>query len=94
LQGLGEALLAMQEGDSWEVVVPPQLGYEGRKHGTTTFVAVASSDILEPHAFPRARLFLHAVADLRSSECASSVTIPAWSVLKFDLQLVRVGARE
>ena len=33
-QGLSDALLAMQEGDKWEVVVPPHLGYEGRKHGT------------------------------------------------------------
>lgn len=84
----------MQEGDSWEIVVPPQLGYEGTKHGTNPFVAVASSNILEPHPFPRKRLFLHAVAELRSSECASKVTIPAWSVLKFELQLVRVAARQ
>ena len=33
VQGLCDALLAMQEGARWEVVVPPQLGYGGSKHG-------------------------------------------------------------
>jgi FKBP-type peptidyl-prolyl cis-trans isomerase len=33
VQGLCDALLEMQEGAHWEVVVPPQLGYGGRKHG-------------------------------------------------------------
>lgn len=32
----------MQEGESWEIVVPPQLGYEGRKHGTISFAAATS----------------------------------------------------
>ena len=33
LQGLGAAMLSMQEGAHWDVVVPPQLAYQGTKHG-------------------------------------------------------------
>ena len=78
-QGLGDALLAMQEGARWEIVVPPQLGYAGSKHGARRMsLELCCRVALQP--------------DPCSLVCENGVTISAWSVLKFDVELVAVGA--
>ncbi len=49
VQGLGVALMAMKEGDRWEIVVPPQLGYQGSKHGKCLCAAAVSLIITTHH---------------------------------------------
>jgi FKBP-type peptidyl-prolyl cis-trans isomerase len=75
----------MQEGAHWDVVVPPQLAYQGSKHGAIARAAAVpccSSVPLHRHV---------CCLTPSAAACDNGVTIPPWSVLKFDIELVQVN---